>query len=68
MFSAAIAPSAANVSVFAAPITLTASLAVSASSSAECLWGIVTFAPTNPAGASARTVSAKRSGGTGSSW
>ena len=40
---------AENVSVFAAPIARAASLARSASASAACLWGIVTFAPTKPA-------------------
>ena len=38
----------------------------SASTSAACLWGIVTFAPTKPAGPRARVVSANSSGGTGS--
>jgi hypothetical protein len=39
---------AANVSVFAAPICAAASLTLSASASAACLCGIVTFAPTKP--------------------
>ncbi len=68
MLSAAIVPSSSNVSVLAAPIELALALAVSATASAACLCGIVTLAPRNPAGASARTVSPKRSGGTGSSW
>ena len=51
VFSAAIAPPGAKLSVLAAPISRAASLALSASASAACLWGIVTFAPTKPAAA-----------------
>ena len=43
-----------------------ARVASSASASAASLCGIVTFAPRKPAPCSARTVSSKRSGGTGS--
>ena len=49
VFSAAIVPSAANVSVLAAPISRAAVEACVASASAACLCGIVTFAPTKPA-------------------
>ena len=45
---------ARSVSVFAAPISRAASLASSASASAACLCGIVTFAPTKPGAARAR--------------
>ncbi len=63
VFSASMLPSAPKVSVLAAPIARAASLARSASASAERLWGIVTFAPTKPLAGSARTVSSKSSGG-----
>ena len=42
------------------------SVASSASASAASLWGIVTLSPRKPAAGSARTVSAKRAGGSGS--
>ena len=68
VFSAATEPSSPNVSVLAAPISSALALALSASASAASLWGIVTLAPRKPAAGSARTVSSKSSGGTGSSW
>jgi hypothetical protein len=66
VFSAAMLPSGANINVFAAPIAIAASLGSSASSSAACLCGIVTFAPTKPDAPSERVVSANSCGGTGS--
>ncbi len=62
------APSAPKVSVLAAPIARAVSVAVSASASAASLCGMVTLTPTNPWPGSARTVSAKSSGGIGSFW
>jgi hypothetical protein len=67
VFSAAIAPSRANVSVLAAPTARATALAVSASASAACLCGIVTLAPAKPESPSARTVCASSCGATGSS-
>ena len=55
-----------NVSVFAAPTAAAVGVTTSASASADCLCGIVTLMPRNPAAGSARTVSAKRAGGSGS--
>ena len=60
VLSARMAPSA-NVSVLAAPISSTRR-------SAASLCGIVTFAPTKPAGPRALTVSANSSGGMGNRW
>jgi hypothetical protein len=65
VFSAAIEPSAAKLSVLAAPISRAAGLLVVASASAACLCGIVTLAPRKPAPYRARTVSSKASGATG---
>ena len=65
MLSALIRPPV-KVSVLAAPIASTAGLTSSASSRAASLCGIVTFAPAYPEPGSARTVSAKSGGGTGS--
>jgi hypothetical protein len=66
VLAAEIAPSPSNTSVFAAPIARAAGVVESAIANAASLWGIVTFTPRNPAPGSARTVSSKRSGGTGS--
>ncbi len=59
---------ASKLSVLAAPMACARTLAVVARASAASLCGIVTFAPTNPAPGSARTVSANSSGGTGRCW
>jgi hypothetical protein len=59
-------PASPNVSVLAAPIALAAGVRSTARSCAASLWGAVTLAPLKPEPGSARTVSAKRSGGTGS--
>jgi hypothetical protein len=67
VLSAWTAPSS-NVSVLAAPTARAVSVASSARASAAYLCGIVTLTPRKPSSGSARTVSAKRSGGTGSSW
>ncbi len=61
MLSAPIAP-CSKLSVLAAPISPAASDAVSDSASAACLWGTVTFAPTNPSSGSARVRSANSCG------
>jgi hypothetical protein len=61
-------PSGPNVRVFAAPMAVAASVALPASASAASLCGIVTLTPRKPAAGSALTVSAKRCGGSGSSW
>jgi hypothetical protein len=66
VLSAWTAPEGSNVSVFAAPTAAAVSVASSASSSAASLCGIVTLIPRKPAAGSARTVSANRSGGSGS--
>jgi hypothetical protein len=68
VFSAAIVPSGRKLSVLAAPIWSAAALALSASARAAALCGNVTFAPTNPAGPSARTISANSAGGAGRRW
>ncbi len=52
--------------MFAAPTAAAVGVASSASASAASLCGIVTLIPRKPAAGSARTVSAKRSGGSGS--
>ncbi len=52
--------------MFAAPTAAAVGVASSASASAASLCGIVTLMPRKPAAGSARTVSAKRSGGSGS--
>ena len=54
--------------MLAAPMARAVSEAWSAIASATSLCGIVTFAPRKPAAPSARPVSAKSSGGTGSRW
>ena len=59
-------PAGPKVSVFAAPTAAAVGVAASASASAASLCGIVTLSPRKPAAGSARTVSAKRSGGSGS--
>ena len=66
MLSARIAPPDPNVSVFAAPTAAAVADASVASASAASLCGMVTLIPRKPAGASARTVSPKRTGGSGS--
>jgi hypothetical protein len=55
-----------KVRVFAAPTATAVGVASSAIASAACLCGIVTLIPRKPAAGSALTVSAKRSGGSGS--
>ena len=59
-------PSGVKLSVFAAPMAAAVGVTSSANSKAASLCGIVTFRPRYPDPGSARTVAAKRSGGSGS--
>jgi len=64
VLSARIVPSAAKVSVFAAPIARASSEASVASASAASLCGIVTLTPANPWAGRSRTVASNASGAT----